>query len=78
MAELFWLSDAQWERIRRYLPEYKRDIRRADDPAIVHTWNATGIGGKMGFDTGEMFLRKPEKIATGLGHGWTFPDKSMP
>ena len=50
----------------------------ADDPAIIHTWNAPGIGRKIGFDTGELFFRKPEKIATGLGRGWTFPDKSMP
>ena len=35
MAELFWLSDAQWERIRPHLPEYKRGFRRVDDRRVI-------------------------------------------
>ncbi len=41
----------------------------ADEPAIIHSWNAAGIGGKKGFDTDELFFREPEKIAISLGHG---------
>ena len=34
MSELFWLSGAQWERIRPHLPEYKRGFRRVDDRRV--------------------------------------------
>ncbi len=43
----------------------------ADDPAIVYSWNTTGIGGKKGVDTGELFFREPEKIAISL---WSWID----
>jgi len=35
MSELFWLSDAQWERIRPFLPVYKRGFRRVDDRRVI-------------------------------------------
>ena len=35
MAELFWLSDAQWERIRPHLPKYRRGFRRVDDRRVI-------------------------------------------
>ena len=35
MTDLFWLSDAQWERIKPHLPVYKRGFRRVDDRRVI-------------------------------------------
>ena len=34
-SNLFWLSDAQWERIERHLPTDVRGVERADDRCVI-------------------------------------------
>jgi len=35
MPDLFWLSDDQWERIKPFLPVYKRGFKRVDDRRVI-------------------------------------------
>jgi transposase len=35
MAELFWLSDAQWHRIERLLPHGRKGAHRVDDRRVL-------------------------------------------
>jgi transposase len=35
VADLFWLSNDQWERIKPFLPVYKRGFKRVDDRRVI-------------------------------------------
>ena len=35
MAELFWLSDAQWQRIESLLPRGRKGAQRVDDRRVL-------------------------------------------